>query len=159
MAPARLRVTDPRSWRDEVRSSAWHTRDLVRGGEGRGSGDPPLGCTTALRPTLPGGAPFPARGPLHCSASAHPVRPAHSRRSASHLPPPRGFAPPPPAPLGNRLEPGVCVCVGKSGAVGGRSWKPPRGEPGVGAGVGYHSSAFDVTGAPRSGLAPCLSNE
>lgn len=67
-APARLRVTDPRSRRGEVRSGARHTRDRVR--SGRWPGDPPLECATASRPTLPSGG-----------LSSRPAVPFAARRS------------------------------------------------------------------------------
>lgn len=153
VAPARLRVTDPRSWRDEVRSDAWCTRDLVRGGRGRRlapwvchslTAHPP-GRGLGSRPAVP----FTARRPrIPCawllSVVLHPTTPP------AQLPPPRGFV------LQLLWESG---CSREGWRVGGAAGSRRGGEPGVGAGAGYHSSAFGVTGAPRSGPAPCLPNE
>lgn len=97
-APARLRVTDPRSRRGEVRSGARHTRHpcTARGGPGTR----PSSVRQPRGPPSPAGAQFPARGPLRRSAFAHPVRPASSRASPHPLTPPPSLPPPSPLPRG-----------------------------------------------------------
>lgn len=121
-------------------------------------GDSPLGCATASRPTLPGRGSVPGpRSPslLGARASRAPGSfpwlciPRHRPLSSPHL-----------GGLSSSFS-RKAAAARRGGELGAQLEAAEGVSPawGRGPGAGYHSSAFGVTGAPRSGPAPCLPNE